>query len=264
MDLLDRKLINLLQESFPLEGRPFARLGEQLGTEEGEILRRVQSLKERGLVRQISAIFDTRALGYQSSLVAFRLAPGRLDEAASRVSLHPGVSHNYARDHSYNLWFTLALPPGEDMGRAVQKLAQETGAESALLLPALRVFKLQVYFDMVGDSSGDGPSKETSSIAATPALSPREIEAIRALQQDLSLESCPFQPLAQRLGCEEGELLEQARDFLRRGLMRRYGVMLNHRRAGIHGNAMGCWAVPASRVEEVGQVMAAFKEVSHC
>src|SRR3954453_1597285 len=114
LDDVDRELLNALQWDFPVVARPFEVLAERLGISEPDVRARVQCVKDSGVLRQLSAIFDTRALGYSSALVAARVDGDRVDGAAAIISEHPGVSHNYKRNHSYNLWYTLAVPPGDD------------------------------------------------------------------------------------------------------------------------------------------------------
>ena len=148
-----RRLLDLLQRDFPLNAQPFAAIGERLGLPEEEVLARVRRLKgtERGrLIRQISAIFDTTALGYKSTLVAMQVPQGEVDRAAAAINRHPGVSHNYQRDHAWNLWFTLAVPPEEDLEASAQALVREAGGYPYRLFPALRVFKIGVRLDMEG------------------------------------------------------------------------------------------------------------------
>ena len=118
----DRELLNAVQWDFPLEPRPYAVLAERLGVEESEVRARVSRVKELGVLRQLSAIFDTRALGYGSSLVAAKIDPDRVDEAAAVISAHPGVSHNYKRNHAYNLWYTIAVPPGDSLDDHIEVL----------------------------------------------------------------------------------------------------------------------------------------------
>jgi len=148
LDTLDRTLLERLQVACPLDPRPFAALGQELDLAEVDVLDRTRRLKEAGLIRQIGAIFDTRALGYQSTLVAFHAGDQRLEEVAARVSAHPGVSHNYARPHHYNLWFTLAVPCLLYLTAEIERLARHTGVEDWLNLPALRVFKIQTRFNL--------------------------------------------------------------------------------------------------------------------
>ncbi len=264
LDRVDRTLLNLLQRGLPLEASPFAAVGQRLGVGENEVLARIRRLKEAGVIRQIGPIFDSRRLGYRSTLVAFRVEPERLDQVAGRISEHPGVSHNYARDHTYNLWFTLTLPGERDLEAEVERLAAETGVEDYLNLPAVRVFKIGVRFDLSGGPSAAPDPSPTPTSADPICLSPLEREVVRAVQGDLPLVGRPFEEMASRLRVTEEELLEVLRGLARRGAMRRFGAVLRHRRIGFTANGMACWAVPEDRVVEAGEAAAAFREVSHC
>ena len=130
MDIVDRKVLNIIQTRFPLVEMPFKAVAEEIGIDEGEVLERIGDLKSKNVVRQISAIFDTRRLGYKTTLVAMRLPADELDAAAQVINEHPGVSHNYARNGHFNLWFTVAVPPYEDLADTVEDMAARTGAES--------------------------------------------------------------------------------------------------------------------------------------
>ena len=124
MDLTDRKLLNIVQSKFPVVAQPYAAIAAEIGIDEGEVLARLAELKRQNVVRQISAIFDTRRLGYQTTLVAFAYADHDLHPGAIFINRHPGVSHNYAREGSYyNLWFTLAVPPDGDLETTVRWMA---------------------------------------------------------------------------------------------------------------------------------------------
>jgi len=267
MDTIDRKLLNLLQNRFPLVVEPFKALGLNLGIPEGEVIERTRRLKERGIIREISAIFDSRALGYKSALVAMRVDPSRIDKAGETISQHPGVSHNYQRDHALNLWFTLTIPPTEDLDSTVKDLERRAKAERTLLLPAIRTFKVGVSFDMTGGqdpaASNEVHPRRFQEAPARP-LSSWEIEIVRGLQQDLGLETRPFQKLAEKLDISEEELLEKACSFQSQGLMRRFAAVLRHQKAGFSVNVMGVWRVPEELVPQVGAIMATFAGVSHC
>ena len=270
MDATDRHLLNRIQEDFPLVAEPYGALAAALGTTETEVIDRIKRLRVDGIVRQISAIFDTRALGYQSTLVAMRLPPERLEEGAAVVSAHPGVSHNYARQHHFNLWFTLAVPPGQDAADATRALGARAGALEVRLLPTLRLFKIGVRLDITGDRAPDaeerapvygGAAAERS--RGTP-LASRDIAFIRQLQRDLALVPRPFDPYCTALGCDLDTLFGWCAQMTAAGKMRRFAAVLRHQRAGFVSNAMGVWRVPPERVEEVGPVMAGFAAVSHC
>ena len=272
IDDLDRELLNIVQTSFPLTERPYDRMGEALGIPAQEVIDRILRLKRKHVIRQISAIFDTRRLGYKTVLVAMRLPADTLDKGALIINEHPGVSHNYARNGPFNLWFTLAVPPAENLEDTVEDMARKTGAEAYRLMPTIRFFKIGVNFDMVKQEgaageyySPDGYDKTNGDgwKRAEP-VSDFEIEIIRELQEDLPLDDTPFAPIARRLGISEAELFLAADDLERRGVMRRYSAVLHHRRAGFKANAMAVWNVPPERAVEVGNIMAQSKWVTHC
>jgi siroheme synthase-like protein len=269
MDATDRRLLDAVQAGVPLAARPFAALGRTLGLTGAEVVDRLAALAAGGVLRQIGPIFDTARLGYRSSLVAARVGPGRVDEAARVVGAHPGVSHSYARDHAWNLWFTLAVPPESALGLdgTAAHLARTAGLDAHRLLPALRVFKIGVRLAMAEDGeAAPGPSHErTPEADAGPArLSPEERAVVVALQDPLPLVAEPFTAAAARARLDVATLLDVAEGLRRRGVMRRFAAVLHHRRAGYPANAMGVWAVPPSRIAEVGARMAACPAVSHC
>lgn len=265
LDITDKRLLSRIQESFPLVVEPFRQLAQELDISEADALARVRALKERGLIRQIRAVFDNEALGYKSTLVAMRILEAQLDQAAETISQHPGVSHNYSRNHSYNLWFTLALPPGQDIHVTVADLARRIDAQSSLVLPVVRMFKLKLDFGLSDDGASSlSQTGGGSRMSHNGKLSEQDILAIRSLQRELPLEARPFRGLLQQSQLTEAELLERGRDLLERGLMRRYSALLRHQQMGFKANAMGCWIVPQTRVGEAGPVMASFSQVSHC
>jgi DNA-binding Lrp family transcriptional regulator len=268
---VDRELLNAVQWDFPLEPRPFAALGERLGLSELEVRERIGAVKEAGVLRQLSAIFDTRALGYDSSLVAAKIDPERVDEAAARISEHPGVSHNYKRNHAFNLWYTIAVPPGESLDEHLDVLHRESGAIVTRKLPTLRLYKIGVKLDMTGKTAADAKVEvseherpERRPHMDAPVLSDLEVAAIRAVQEDLPLVEHPFAAYGEQIGASEDQVLELLASFKARKLMRRFAAVMNHRSAGFKANAMGVWAVPEEQLDELGPQMAGFALVSHC
>lgn len=270
LDTVDRKLLNLVQTDFPICQEPFSALGSRLDISGDEVIRRIEHLKQNGIIRSINGVFDSAKLGYRSTLVAMNIPGNRLDEAADTISQHPGVSHNYARNHHYNLWFTLTVPGDEILSEAIDKLARRAGAEETINLPALRLFKIRVYFDVVGSElpesnfSQDDHSSSLTAATEDEHLSEKEKKGIIELQNDLPLKEKPFDDLADHLHIDTDDFLKQAESFRSRGIMRRYGALLRHQKAGFSANAMSCWSVPADMVEHVGTTMASFQAVSHC
>jgi DNA-binding Lrp family transcriptional regulator len=269
MDDLDRQLLNRIQSDFPLVARPYAELGQPLGLSEDEVVERMRALKAGRIVRQVSAIFDTKSLGYKSSLVAMRVDPARIADAARIINEHPGVTHNYERNHEYNLWFTIAVPPTSDLEAVVQRIHDMAGAEVTRVMYTLRLFKIGVNLDMTGQRPLDAIStpeyREQDRIRARDfTVTEQDKAVIRELQEDLPIEARPFKTLAERIGLDEDGLFAIMHSLVERGFMRRMAAILYHRRAGFRANGMGVWAVPEDDVVEIGEQMAAFANVSHC
>ncbi len=269
MDDRDRTLLDELQNDLPLTERPFAALGERIGFSEDEVLERITSLRGEGVVRQISAIFDTRRLGYSSMLVAARSAPGTEEQTAAVFSAHPGVTHNYRREHHFDVWFTIAVPPNSRLGidATIDLLGTLAGVESIRPLPALKFFKIGVDLDMKGDRDPSARRHRSAPTEQAPdptTLDDRAIAAIRALQTDLPAVSEPLAAVAEPYGFTGAELLERGKAMLACGQARRFAAVLNHRKAGFGENGMGVWVVDEDRVEAAGRLMASFRGVSHC
>lgn len=272
MDELDKKILGLIQTEVPVVARPWAAVGEKLGLDETTVMQRVAALKTGRAIRQISAIFDTQSLGYESSLVACKCDPRREDEVAGIISAHPGVSHNYQRDHAFNLWYTLAVAPTSRLGLAqtIEILHRQTGAESTRRLPTLRLFKIGVELDVAG--AGTATDKKTTGYShrqrqGTGApLTDLEIRFVREMQQDLPVETEPFVAIAGRLGINLEELQRITAGMLAVGKLRRFSAVLRHREIGFSANGMGIWAVPGDdvAVERTGEQMAAYRAVTHC
>jgi DNA-binding Lrp family transcriptional regulator len=268
LDDLDRRLLNLMQGSFPIASRPYQHVAALAQASEQETMERVQRLLDKRIIRQVTPIFDTRALGYSSMLVAAKVDPEHPHRAAHIINGHPGVSHNYLRNHDFNLWFTIATPPDSTLGLdgTLEVLARESGASSVRQLPTLRLFKIRMDLEMEGGTD----VLATAAEASAPAELERQpyddfdIAVIRALQGDMPVLDEPFAPAAGRLGIEQQRLLDHLAGMQERGLLRRVAAILYHRRAGFSANGMGVWKVPDARIESVGCQMAAVRGISHC
>ena len=268
---IDRRLLNLMQGSFPIDERPYrhvARLAGLDGFAEADAMARVQRLLEQRIIRQVTPIFDTRALGYSSMLVAAKVDPRYPHRAAQVINAHPGVSHNYLRNHEFNLWFTIATEPDSELGLegTLEVLARESGAESVRQLPTLRLFKIRMDLEMEGDTQALASS---TTVSAPIELDPQpyddwDVAVIRALQGDMPVIEEPYAPAAAALGVSQRRLLEHLAGMQERGLLRRVAAILYHRRAGFSANGMGVWKVPDERILDVGARMAAVRGISHC
>lgn len=244
MDDLTARILDRLQEDIGLVPEPYAALSRELGIDEEVLMERVGRLRRDGVIRDISAIVDARRVGYGSALIAFRASPSRADGIAERVNEHPGVSHNYLRDHDYRVWFTLAVSPGTDLDRSAGLIARRCEVEDYLVLRNERLLKIGVHF-----SPGKGParhvSREEPEVPKTERrpLSDEEIGALRLLQTDLPLDRRPFARIIESGNGEMGEerLLELGGLLRERGAIRRYAAVLRHRSVGFVENAMTAW-----------------------
>jgi len=260
-DKLDGTILTFIQTDFPVAARPFEVLAARLSVAPQECLARVHRLVDSGFIKRIGPIFDSRRLGYTSTLVAASAPAERLREIAQQVSRLPGVTHNYERRHPYNLWFTLTARPEEGIERALAALGRETGLEFRSL-PALAVYKIRVLF---------GPPSRDASTTATPAspgapvaLDDEQKHLTRLLQGGLAFEPEPFARVAEEVGWSVGEVLRQVHDWLDSGVIRRFGAVVDHQRLGFRANGMAVFNVPPERIDAIGRRLAERPEITHC
>jgi len=268
LDELDRRLLNLMQGSFPIAPRPYHEVAALAEIQPEEAMSRVRRLLEKRIIRQVTPIFDTRALGYSSMLVAAKVDPEHPHRAAQVINAHPGVSHNYLRNHDFNLWFTIATEPHSELGLegTLEVLAREAGAESVRQLPTLKLFKIRMDLEMEGDTDALASAAE---VKEPIELEPQpydelDVAVIRALQGDMPVIEQPYAPAAGELGITQERLLDHLAGMQERGLLRRVAAILYHRRAGFSANGMGVWKVPDEQIHEIGCRMAAVRGISHC
>jgi DNA-binding Lrp family transcriptional regulator len=257
-----------MQGSFPLEPRPYARVAQGAGMSEEQAIARVQELIDARIIRQVTPIFDTRALGYSSMLVAAKVDPENPHRAANVINAHPGVSHNYLRDHEFNLWFTIAVEGDSKLGLdgTLAALAEQAHAASIRQLPTLKLFKIRMDLEMEGDTkalAAAGVAEEPAETEAQP-YDEFDVAVIQTLQGDMPIVPEPYAPTAEALGISQPKLLDQLAGMRERRLLRRVAAILYHRRAGFSANGMGVWKVPEDRIVEIGPRMAAVRGISHC
>jgi DNA-binding Lrp family transcriptional regulator len=265
---MDKRLMNLLQSQFQLVPEPFAPIAEEAGITLDDALERTQRLLDGRIIREITPIFDTRALGFDSMLVAAKVDAENPHRAAKIINSHPGVSHNYLRTHEFNLWFTIATPPDSKLGLqgSLEVLQELTGAESIRQLPTLKLFKINMNLEM---------EKGTDALAAVAdAATPRELDAqpyddfdiavIRALQGPMEAIERPYETAAAKVGLSVDDFLAHLEGMVERKILRRVAAILYHRRAGFSANGMGVWKVPDDKIVEVGAQMASVRGISHC
>jgi DNA-binding Lrp family transcriptional regulator len=266
MEEIDNEILNEIQWTFPLVAKPFDEIANKFNISSDEVKSRLIKMKRKGVLRQLSAIFDTRKLGYTSSLVAMEIEEDRLEKVAQHINKHPGVSHNYEREHQFNLWFTLAVPPGSDLKTELDKFSKLNGIKKVRMLPTLQLFKIGVKLDMSNTKKYDVKPSETKKQIkrADFVATEKDKEFIRQLQKDFEIVDRPFLKASNALGITEEQIFEKLKHYESIGVMRRFAAILRHREAGFTANGMIVWKVPKDRISQVGEKLGAFPQVSHC
>ncbi len=259
----DRVLYEI-QKNFPLTIRPYEDIAKRLDMDEDTVLDIVKNEKERGIIRQISAIFDTKKLGYSSSLVAFKISKEDMDRAVEVLNSHPGISHNYERDHEFNVWFTIAVSPDSKLGleKSVALLSELSNAKEYIILPTLKLFKIAVKLDTTGKAS----KKESVDKKRYKDIVLEDIHkrVIKYAQEDSEITAEPFKEIIKKLSISYDEFFNILRELKDSGVMRRYAAILNHRKAGFNANAMVVWDIDDEKAIKYGEKLATFSAVSHC
>jgi DNA-binding Lrp family transcriptional regulator len=290
LDELDRRILTDIQVDFPIVRWPYEVVAARMGCTSAEVLERVVRLSEAGVIRRLGGVFSAARLGYVSTLVAAKVAPASLEAVAAEVSRLEGVTHNYARQHAYNLWFTVTARSAEALRQTVDVLRTLAGVEDMKNLPGALSYKTSAVFAMNGESgqaaSTDGKHSErlpagstsVSPVPQSPAANPvpkpppaaavsldeRQKHLVRLVQESLPLDSRPLVSLARQWGGPVELLIVTLRHWLATGVLRRFGAVLAHRRVGLSASALAMFRVSPARADAAGAILAARSEVSHC
>ncbi len=260
-------LLIALQRGVALVRHPWSAMAMALGIPEAEVLRATQELFERGVARRFGAVFDSRHLGYGSTLCAVDVPLADLERVAALLHPHPGITHCYEREGRPNLWFTMTAQ-SDRLEDELRKVGAALNPHQILNLPAVRRFKVEVVLDAVEDDTAGGVIGEVLPDAGKQALSPcftdREKALIRKIQGNLPLTGAPFASVAQELEWDQDDLLRQLAAWKQAGILRRIGCILRHRAAGFVSNGMCVWPVAEADVVRAGRALAANPEVTHC
>lgn len=259
------EILYRVQKNFPLTKKPFEHIAKELNTTEDEVIKILQKEKENNIIRQTSAIFDTKKLGYKSSLIAFEIEEENIDDAVSILNSHPGISHNYERNHSYNIWFTLAIAPNSksNLEETVELLSKLTKAKDYIILPTLKLFKISVKLDTTNKK--DKKEKVAKKEFKKLDLNEHHYNIIKEAQNNIDIVSEPFKKIIDKLDITYDEFFDSLQEFQDAGVMRRFACILNHRKAGFNANAMVVWDIEeGEKGEEIGKIAASFSAVSHC
>ena len=279
----DAELLFALQGGLPLCARPFAAMATRLGMAEADVVACAEELLRSGFARRLGGIFDSRRLGYSSTLCAADVPECDLAPIVAQLAPHSGITHCYQREGPPNLWFTVTAPAG----RLDAKLAELAGVLrpwELASLPARRTFKIEVVLDvrardggpaartLGGDWTGEAPLKTDAAPAEHAAaagdvgarLTERERAVVRRLQASIPIMPEPFGAMARDLGYTPEQLLDLLSEWRDAGVLRRIALILRHRALGFAANGMCVWSVGAERIEAAGRALAGCAEVSHC
>jgi DNA-binding Lrp family transcriptional regulator len=259
------EILYRVQKNFPLTIKPFEDIAKELNISEQEVLSILQEQKEQNIIRQTSAIFDTKKLGYKSSLVAFEIKEENIDDAVVILNSHPGISHNYERNHSYNIWFTIAIAPNSksNLEDTIEVLSKLTKAEDYIILPTLKLFKISVKLDTTNKQDKKEVIKKK--VLKSMELNDFHYSIIKEAQNDIDIVSEPFKHIIEKLNISYEVFFDTLKQFQDAGVMRRFACILNHRKAGFNANAMVAWDIEEGvEGEKIGEIAASFSAVSHC
>ncbi|MEJ5258871.1 MAG: hypothetical protein WHS88_01645 [Anaerohalosphaeraceae bacterium] len=253
-----RDLLAVLEGGIEVVPEPYQLIAERLGCSVQQVLKEIGRLKGQGFIRRLRGQIDSRLLGRTACLVTASVPSDRMEQVNTLVRELPGVSHQYLRDHVFNLWFTLQAESDERIQQILDDLSSRCGLVF-YALPAIRTFKLQVRF------LADPPARERADSGLKPSepvtLNEQQKRVLMFLQSEFPVVPHPF---AQCPGTAEMDCLDAVRELMHKGVLKRIAAVLNHYRLGFSVNAMVCWRVPEDRVEAAGAALALFRQVSHC
>lgn len=274
LDKIDKELLQYLQDKFPVAKRPWAEIGEKLGIAEEEVLSRSQRLSSDGVIRKLRTILNGQKLGACSStLMAMRVPADRMKEVVSIVNEYMSVTHNYQREHDYNLWFTITTCGNKNLRSTVEEIKGRTGIPDSdvLDLPTTRVFKVDVRFKFTdfkddGEGNGNGIPKgvKVSTDMNMDGSDKTDRAILRTTQEGIPFVKDPFEGVAKEVGISQDEVIARLKKLINCGDIKRLGISINQRKVGIVANAVVAWKVPQEQVESVGNKLSSYKEVTHC
>ncbi len=235
------QLLNDFQRGFPLAHAPFAEVGARIGQSEAWVLRMLQAGTARGAISRVGAVFAPRIFG-ASVLAALRVPAAQLERVGQLVSRYSEVNHNYEREHAYNLWFVATAANAQSLDAVLSRIEADAECGPLLALPLLDEYRIDLGFDLSSDFAA-APTTHTRS--PTPlTLSVSEKSLVAALQPGLELVPHPYAALAQRARITEHDCIEMLGRWIDDGTIRRFGIIVRHRKLGFRANAMVVWDIP--------------------
>jgi len=254
LDALERRLVDGWQRGFPLVPRPYAAIAAALGTTEREVIAAVARRLADGVVSRVGAVFRPNVVG-ASTLAAIAVPRERLAEVARAVSAHEEVNHNYEREHAFNLWFVATAPDAAHLDAALASIEREAGL-AVIRLPLVRDYWIDLGFDVHASGTHVAPARRVAPPVASLALGERDRRIVAALEDGLPAAPRPYAEVARRAGVTEAYLSVRLAEWLNRGVISRFGLVVRHRPLGYAANAMCVWDVPDADADALGAALA--------
>lgn len=252
------RMLDDMQRGFPLTPRPFHTLSQRYGLPVEDVMAAYREWLASGAISRIGGVFD-QAAGGASLLAAIAVPAHDLERVADIVSRHPGVNHNYEREHAYNLWFVMAAPNADALKSGMRALDQATGY-NALRLPMVKPYRIDLSFGLSGNTAQHDTARQARAPVATIANHERPLAALA--EEGLAITEEPFHAWAKTLGLSVQEVLACIERWLDHGVLRRFGNVVRHHEFGFHANAMTVFDVADDRVDAVGEALARTPEVT--
>lgn len=259
-DPLDRRLLDDFQRDFPVVPRPFAVLGQELGLDEAEVVRRLKAMHQTGRITRVGGTCAPNTMS-ASTLAAIAVPADEIEEVAAIINQEPGVNHSYEREDHWNIWFVATGPDRQHVSDCLARIEENTGYR-VLDLRLVRPFNVDLGFKMDGVTApGDAPAPREADLTA---IQPGDQELMQALTKGLAIVAAPYAALADQLGRPEADVLERIEALSKAAILSRLGVIVRHRALGWRSNAMVVWDLPSDQITEAGPQLAALPGVTLC
>ena len=266
------RILDHLQRPQPIDKHLFQVIARQLNLSVEDVWQAIEYFKKAGIVRKFSAIFDTTAMGFSSSLLAMKVKPGQEEEMSHIINRCPGVSHNYQRDVPYQLWFTLAVPPGLSFEAVTEYFRAQPLCQDLLLFKTIKRFKIGVVLDLKNREKGEKDqdleiNQDQGGVrddAIKRSYDQLDRQIICQVQKEIQLVRYPFKEAATTLGISQDELVKRLQVMQEKGILRRISAILDHRKSGFLFNGMVTWQVDDKDLDNLGRKFSSYKPVSHC
>lgn len=264
---LDIKILDRIQQEFPICHQPFKTLALNLGLTEDVVLNRIKVLKEKGFIRRITPLFDSSKLGYMGTLIAMKVNNERIDEVAEIINQYPEITHNYERDGEYNIWFTLIARSNEEIEKIITQIKAKTKIDQILNLKRVNKFKIAAVFEIEKKSLPlDFEEDEIYNSQPQKIFSLDKIDTaiLKELQENIPLINKPYQFIAQKIGITQKELFEKIAWYKKTGIIRKVRAVLDHYKIGMGENVMIVFKAEPFDILKLAKIISQYPQVTHC